>query len=91
MNVVIVGNLKTNGDTIRGISETLTGSGINVRYPTDGLTSSDDASAIDIFERIDWADIVIAVPKNGLTFTQSTSLEISYAKYRKKMVLILYE
>ena len=92
MNVTIIGNQKTNGDIIKGISDIFINSGADVRYSSDdGIVSSEDSVAIESFERIDWSDIVIAVPKSGLTFAQSVLMEVTYAKYRKKKILIFYE
>ena len=92
MNIVLIGNPKTNGETIKEIAGTLTDAGISVRYPTgDSLDIGEDVAIIETFERIDWADFVIAIPKNGLTFNQSTTSEIAYAKHRKKTVFIFYE
>lgn len=85
MNIVLVGNAKTNGDQMKEISEKLTGAGLGVRYP------SEHSDMIKAFENIDWADYVIAVPREGLTFDHSTDSEISYAKYRKKAVFIYYD
>lgn len=84
MNIVLIGNMKTNGDKIKAIAEKFSATGIAAKYP------SDHSDMINAFENIDWADLVIAVPREGLTFDHSTDSEISYAKYRKKEVFIYY-
>lgn len=92
MNIVIIGNAKSNGEKIKNIASVLTEAGINVRYPTvDELDTSEDFSIIESFERIDWAHFVIAIPKEGLAFTQTVTSEVAYAKHCKKPVLIYYE
>lgn len=85
MNIVLIGNMKTNGEKIKAIAEKFSETGINTRYPSEHF------DMIKAFENIDWADHVIAVPREGLTFDHSTDSEISYAKYRKKDVFIYYD
>lgn len=84
MNIVLIGNMKTNGDKIKAIAEKFSITGITARYP------SGQSDIIKAFENIDWADIIIAIPREGLTFDHSTDSEISYAKYRRKDVFIYY-
>lgn len=92
MNVVIVGNPKTNIEEIKAIAASLTDSGFSVRYPTvEMLEISEDSAMVETFERIDWSDVVIAVPREGLTFGHMTTSEIAYAKHKKKAVLIYYK
>lgn len=92
MNIVLIGSPKTSGEKIKEIATTLTDAGINVRFPTVDMVDIGDTNAmIETFERIDWADFVIAIPREGLTFTSSTTSEIAYAKHKKKAVLIYYE
>lgn len=92
MNVVIIGNPSTNGDRIKELATSLSEGGVNVRYPTiDALDTTEDASIIETFERIDWSNFVIAVPKEGLAFSAKTTSELAYAKHCKKPVLIYYE
>lgn len=91
MNIVIIGNIKTNADDIKSIAEKLAEAGIGVRYPAFDMPDvSADSEMVAAFERIDWADFVIAIPRDGLTFSHATTSEIAYAKYRKKPVLIYY-
>lgn len=92
MNAVIIGNPKTNGEKVKDIATMLTEAGINVRYPTiDTLETSEDFSIIETFNRIDWSNIVIAIPREGLTFGPTITSEIAYAKHSKKPVFIYYE
>lgn len=94
MNIVILGNTKsaTVSEKINAIASTLVAAGINVRYPTaDALDTSEDLNFQETFGRIDWADIVLAIPKEGLSFGYSTMSEVAYAKHVKKPVFVYYE
>lgn len=92
MNIVIIGNPKRCGDKIKEIAAVLTESGINVRYPTsDTLETNDDLNIQETFSRIDWADFVLAIPREALGFDQSTMGEVAYAKHVRKPVFVYYE
>lgn len=92
MNIVIIGNPKRCGDKIKEIAAVLTESGINVRYPTsDMLETNDDLNIQETFSRIDWADFVLAIPREGLGFDHSTMGEVAYAKHVRKPVFVYYE
>lgn len=91
MNIVIIGSPKSNAEEIKTIAAKLTDAGMNVRYPTVEMLDIGETSAmVETFERIDWSDFVIAIPKEDLAFTHTTSAEISYAKHKKKAVFIYY-
>lgn len=91
MNVAIIGNIRSNAAMISKLSEKITGSGNTVKCPPESVASdSVDAELIESFERIDWADMVIAVPKVGLAFTHDTTAELAYAKHKRKTVFIYY-
>ena len=91
MNIVIVGNPKTNSETIKNLANSLSEEGLHVRYPTVSDSSADgDLGIIQAFERIDWANLVIAVPRDGLNLEYATTSEIAYAKHAKKPVLLYY-
>lgn len=92
MNIVLIGNPKTNGDTIKEIAAKFVDAGMNVRYPTvDELPTGEDVAIIETFERIDWADFVIAIPRDGLSLNYATTSEIAYAKHKHKAVFLYYE
>ena len=92
MNVAIVGNPKISSEKMNQIAARLTDANINVRHPDmEGLDRADNYDIIETFERIDWCDWVIAVPREGLTFGQQTNSELAYAKHAKKPVFIYYE
>ena len=92
MNVAIVGNAQVNTEKIKDIATMLTESGLDVRYPTlDSLETSEDFSIIEVFKRIDWANIILAVPREGISFDAIVTSEIAYAKHCKKPVFIYYE
>lgn len=88
MNMVIIGNPSVNGEEIKTIATELTESGINVRYPSSDTV--EELSAIETFERIDWSNFVIAVPRDALNFDAATANYLAYAKHTKKPVLIFY-
>lgn len=94
MNIAIIGNPKLNSSTISKLSEKLTASSNIVKVPIIAdYTAEDraiDAELVEGFERIDWADMVIAVPKCGLAFTHDITAELAYARYKKKTVFIYY-
>lgn len=91
MNVVIIGNPKTNSEVLKSIAGKLTEAGLSVRYPTvEMLDLGEDSAIIETFERIDWADMVIAVPKEGLVFNHTITSEIAYAKHKQRPVFIYY-
>lgn len=93
MNVVILGNAKQTdvSDVIKTVASTLMESGINVRYPSgEDLNTAEDLSFQETFKRIDWADMVLAIPRDGLTFEHSTMGEVAYAKHVRKPVFVYY-
>lgn len=94
MNIVILGNAKnvSVSEKITSIASTLVEAGLNVRYPSsDSLDTAEDLSFQETFGRIDWADMVLAIPKEGLSFAHSTMSEVAYAKHVKKPVFVYYE
>lgn len=94
MNIVILGNAKTPSvsEKITAIASTLVEAGLNVRYPSsDTLETAEDLNFQETFGRIDWADMVLAIPKEGLSFAHSTMSEVAYAKHVKKPVFVYYE
>lgn len=91
MNIVVIGNTKTNGETIRKIATMLIDSGVSVRYPSEeGLDTGEEVNIEETFDRVDWCDCVIAVPREGITFGYATTYEMTYAKHVNKPVLIYY-
>lgn len=94
MNIALIGSLKSNASTINSLSEKLTTAGNTVRTPSQNSNSaastSVDSDFIESFERIDWADMIIAIPKEGLSFTHDITAQLAYAKHRKKSVFIYY-
>lgn len=88
MNMVIIGNPSTSGDRIKEVATELIASGINVRYPSSDAV--EEESAIETFERIDWSNFVIAIPRDALNFDTSTANYLAYAKHTKKPVFIYY-
>lgn len=91
MNLVIIGNVRTNGETIKKVSSLMIEAGINVRYPTEDDDNLETGMVIqETFERIDWCDFALAIPKEGITFGISTTYELTYARKRGKPVLIYY-
>ena len=91
MNIVIVGNPKTNDEIIKSLANSLSEEGLHVRYPTLSDSPADgDLGIIQAFERIDWANLVIAIPRDGLNLEHSTTSAIAYAKHAKKPVLLYY-
>lgn len=94
MNIVILGNAKNPSvsEKITAIASTLVEAGLNVRYPSsDVLETAEDLNFQETFGRIDWADMVLAIPKEGLSFAHSTMSEVAYAKHVKKPVFVYYE
>lgn len=94
MNIVIIGNAKNQSisEKITSFASTLVEAGLNVRYPSsDSLDTAEDLNFQETFSRIDWADIVLAIPKEGLSFAHSTMSEVAYAKHVKKPVFVYYE
>lgn len=94
MNVVILGNAKnvSVSEKITSIAALLVEAGLNVRYPSsDTLETAQDLNFQETFGRIDWADMVLAIPKEGLSFAHSTMSEVAYAKHVKKPVFVYYE
>lgn len=93
MNVVILGNAKqTNvSDTIKSVASIFVEAGINVRYPAgEDLDTSEDLSFQETYARIDWADVVMAIPRDGLSFEHSIMGQVAYAKHVKKPVFVYY-
>lgn len=91
MTIVIVGNPKTNGETITSLANSLSEAGLNVRYQTrDDISAAEDLGIMQSFERIDGADLVIAIPRDGLNLDYTTTSEIAYARHAKKPVLLYY-
>lgn len=94
MNIVILGNAKNPSvsEKITSIASSLVEAGLNVRYPSsDTLETAEDLNFQETFGRIDWADMVLAIPKEGLSFAHSTMSEVAYAKHVKKPVFVYYE
>lgn len=91
MNIAIIGNPKTNSSTIKSLAERLTASGNTLKYPIEDAPSNGvDSEIIEIFEHIDWADMVIAIPREALAFNHDTTAGLAYAKYKKKTAFIYY-
>lgn len=91
MNITIIGNQKTNSATIRNLLVKLTESGNAVTYSSDTPANDTvDAELLESFDRIDRADLVIAVPKRDLIFDHNTTAELAYARHNSKMVFIFY-
>lgn len=91
MNVMILGNHKTNEDTIRYLSERLAAAGNTVRQSAQrSAETGEDSALIESFKNVDWADMIIAVPKEGLIFAHSITAEIAYARHKGKGVFIYY-
>lgn len=88
MNIVIIGNPKASSECIKEIAESFTEAGINVRYPS--VDSIEQNSAMETFERIDWSNFVIAIPKVDLNFDSATAIYLAYAKHMNKPVFIFY-
>lgn len=92
MNVAIIGNPKVSAEKMKQISTRLMDINVNIQHPPlDGLDTGDDYDIIDTFKRIDWCDWVVAVPREGLTFSQQTTSELAYARHAAKPVFIFYE
>lgn len=92
MNVAIIGNSQKRAEKIKAIAAVLNDSEINVQYPSfDEPDPVGDVEIREIFARIDRADLVLAIPREGLSFEHSTMSEIAYAKHVKKPVFVYYE
>lgn len=91
MNIMILGNERTNAETIKALSERLAASGNTVRISSQRTAEiGEDTTLMETFSNIDRSDIVLAVPKDGLIFSQSVTAGIAYTRHCKKAVFIYY-
>lgn len=92
MNIVLIGNPKNSTERIETIATMLTEAKNNISYASIELLESGESTfLIEMFKQIDWADLVVAIPMEELTFDQLTTSEMAYAKHCKKSVFIYYE
>lgn len=85
MNIYIIGSM-SNYDKIQEAVQCFERQGQQPRYAqpsTDNLPTCIERC----YTNIDWANVVIAVPKDDGTFGNGTTYEIAYAKHIGKYVI----
>lgn len=85
-NVFVIGTLKDMG-TIQKVSKIFEQVGHEVRF-VQRKSILLEVSIIEVFENIDWTDIVIVVPKKDKKLGTRTLYESSYAKHIGRDVYI---
>ena len=87
MNIYIIGSM-SNYDKIKKVVDCLERQGQQPRY---AQPSTDDLpTCIErCYTNIDWANVIIAVPKDDGTFGNGVTYEIAYAKHIGKKVICI--
>lgn len=90
MKIAIVGHPRENKERIQRVSELFSHLGASITQVDKEEGTSNDATFLHIFQSIDNADLVVAVPLEGLTLDYVATGAIAYAKHLNKQVFIYY-